>query len=195
MSRCWQEGAWRAYIDGELPAEEMAEGLDHLSQCAGCSALYEEIAARAGRVGAMMAGLELMTPEPPRRRVAAGLSWKWAAGMAAAAAVAAAFALSPKRVIVVEAPSPAAQVLPERPAPVQTPVAMPATPTVAVTVPRVVRTARRKAALPQYFIPLDEEPIDTGTVMRVTLESGMQADLIVDTGGRPRAIRPVSAIR
>jgi hypothetical protein len=41
---------------------------------------------------------------------------------------------------------------------------------------------------------LDEEPIDTGLVMRVALPSGMQADVIVDGDGRARAIRPVQTI-
>ena len=60
---------------------------------------------------------------------------------------------------------------------------------------RVARVPHRRVPQPQYFLAFDEEPIDTGTVMRVTLQSGIEADVIVDSGGRPRAVRTVQAIR
>ena len=44
----------------------------------------------------------------------------------------------------------------------------------------------------QYYLALDDEPIDTGVVMRVALDgTGIQADVIFDAEGRPRAIRTV----
>ena len=63
-----------------------------------------------------------------------------------------------------------------------------ATPVVAVRHNATVRPRRRTPQL-QYFLAFDEEPIDTGTVMRVALEGGIEADVIVDASGRPRAIR------
>jgi len=52
------------------------------------------------------------------------------------------------------------------------------------------RTIHRAKSL-QYYMPLDEEPIETGTVVRVAFQDGMQADVIVDAAGRARAIRPL----
>ncbi len=44
----------------------------------------------------------------------------------------------------------------------------------------------------QYYLALDDGPIDTGVVMRVAFDgTGMQADVIFDAEGRPRAIRPI----
>jgi hypothetical protein len=192
MSECLQEGAWRAYLDGELPPEEMALAAGHLEQCAACAALHRDLAGPAARIGILMADLadvpapgllKALRVAPSRPR------WIWAAaGLAAAAALAAAFALAPRR------PAPdiraRASVI-EAPPPVAEPI-RPIVPAAAVGgIPRA-RPARRQAQpRPQYFLALDEEPIDTGTVMRVSLASGIEADVIVDSEGRPRAIRPV----
>jgi len=44
-----------------------------------------------------------------------------------------------------------------------------------------------------YYLPLDDEPIETGTVMRVGLANGdVQAELILGPDGRAHAIRMVS---
>ncbi len=184
MSRCWQEGEWRAYLDGELPADETAWGREHLAQCAVCAAVHQELAARAARVGAWMTELEGV-PAVVRRREPARPRWQWAAaGLAVAAALAAAFVLTPRRVEVVEAPRVA-----------ESPAAPPAvaTPLSPVAAHRVSRAGalRRRAPRLQYYLALDDEPIDTGTVMRVALASGAEADVIVDSAGRPRAIRAV----
>src|SRR5205085_1072274 len=56
---------------------------------------------------------------------------------------------------------------------------------------------KRRAAVPQEtrsaaqpFVALDDEPIETGVVMRVGTESGgFQADVIVGPDGRAHAIR------
>lgn len=190
MSGCWQEGEWRAWIDGELPPGDMAAGREHLLECRACANLQAELASRASRVGIWMADLD-RTPVPIRRKRPSGISWQWAAGIALAAALAAAFILSSRQVEVVQAPTVAAQPAAARPME-QTPLRAAA---VSVQPVRPARTARRKTPQVQFFVALDEEPIDTGTVMRVTLDSGIEADLIVDAGGRPRAIRPISAIR
>lgn len=183
MSSCWQEGDWRAYVDGELPAEEMAAGARHLGECAACAALHAELAGRAARVGAMLMELDeapvLAGRTAPVRHV-----WKWAAaGLAAAAALTAAFVLAPKRTEVASASR------------VTQPVAA-AVATSGRAAPAIVKRAaavktHRRTARPQYFLALDDEPIDTGTVMRVALESGIEADVIVDDSGRPRAIRAI----
>src|SRR5579872_2849890 len=122
MSQCWQEGDWRAYLDGELPAEEMARCREHLASCAACAGLHGEITGRAARVSALLKELDgapvVLRPAAPGR-----MAWKWAAaGLAAAAAVAAAFVLAPRRPEVVEtprvawsAPSPAAVAAPVTP--------------------------------------------------------------------------------
>jgi hypothetical protein len=51
-----------------------------------------------------------------------------------------------------------------------------------------------KATPTEYFLALDDDPIDMGVVMRVALDTGdaVQADVIFDADGRARAIRPVS---
>ena len=190
MSQCWQEGDWRAYLDGELPSEATAEGRAHLEHCRACAGMHREIAERAARIGALMLELETV---PAVARRAGRSNWKWAAAaVALAAALAAAFVLTPRRV---EAPTVAHTQAPAAapvvaPTPVVTPVP------VLASQPRPVRAARRRVQQQlQYFLALDEEPIDTGTVMRVTLENGIQADVIVDSGGRARAIRTVSAVR
>jgi hypothetical protein len=44
----------------------------------------------------------------------------------------------------------------------------------------------------EYYLALDDEPIDTGIVMRAALDgAGVQADVIFDAEGRPRAIRTI----
>jgi hypothetical protein len=96
--------------------------------------------------------------------------------------------LAPQRVQTVEAPT-IAQHVPE-------PVAAPPAPPVEVAAsePRVSRrksAPQKRAPKPQYYLALDDQPIETGTVMRVAFESGIQADVIVDSDGRPRAIRAV----
>jgi hypothetical protein len=193
MSECWDEGGLRAYFDRELPPEDLSRVASHIGACAECHARYNEVAARAVRVSSMMSGLAAhpqmppASPPPSRRWV-----WPMAAGaLALAAAAALAFVLVPKHV----APAPTRPVAApqvrrvERPiqAEVEAPPASPA---------RVVREKRaRRAKSPEtdYYLALDDEPIDTGVVMRVALDSAasVQADVIFDAEGRPRAIRPL----
>ncbi|HEV2447769.1 MAG TPA: zf-HC2 domain-containing protein [Candidatus Sulfopaludibacter sp.] len=189
MSGCWQEGDWRAYLDEELPAERMAWGREHLAQCAACARLHRELAERASRVSALMMDLEhvpALTPSAAPSRFA----WRWGvAGLAAAAALAAAYVLAPKPAAPVRVP-----VAVEKPVALP-PVSVPAAPVeverASLGAPRQTRPSRRRPPRLQYYMALDEEPIDTGVVMRVSLASGVEADVIVDSEGRPRAIRAV----
>jgi hypothetical protein len=80
---------------------------------------------------------------------------------------------------------------------VPVPPALPAPPPEVVK-PAIVRPAPRPApAKPkpqiQYYFALDNEPIETGLVVRVGLNGGQTpADVIVGPDGRARAIRLVS---
>jgi anti-sigma factor RsiW len=197
MKECGDEGGLRAYLDRELPLEEMTRIAVHLGGCAKCHARYNELAGRAARVAALMEALEVgavaAAPGPPQR------SWTMGRGIAArpvatailalAAAAALAFVLAPKRA---EAPKPvvAPHVVPVRPVMQQA-----ATPTVEAPEPSPPRAKSPKRVKPpnvQYYLALDDEPIDTGVVMRVALDgTGVQADVIFDADGRPRAIRTV----
>jgi hypothetical protein len=58
----------------------------------------------------------------------------------------------------------------------------------------VTRRTRRHAEKPRvdYYVALDSEPIDSGLVVRVALEDGLLADVIVDEQGRARAVRPLN---
>jgi hypothetical protein len=62
-----------------------------------------------------------------------------------------------------------------------------------VKVARAKSTHHQKPAETDYYLALDDEPIDMGVVMRVALDSAasVQADVIFDAEGRPRAIRPL----
>src|SRR5215510_11117936 len=66
MTNCWSEGALRAYLDRELPAEDMKSVAAHLGECSSCDALCVELAGRAARVFALLESL----PEPER------VAWK-----------------------------------------------------------------------------------------------------------------------
>jgi hypothetical protein len=84
---------------------------------------------------------------------------------------------------VAKAPAPVAPVVPE--APVET---------AAVPVRPVARPAgARRPILREDFLRLDDEPLETGTVVRIGAENGdVQADLILGPDGRAHAIRVVS---
>jgi hypothetical protein len=60
----------------------------------------------------------------------------------------------------------------------------------------VARTSPRKPTpkpARDYFLALDDEPIESGVIMRVAIQPGnAQADIVFDPGGRARAIRLVS---
>lgn len=194
MKECWDEGGLRAYLDRELPPEELTRIAVHLGGCAECHARYNELAGRAARVAALMETLEVGQAVaqlvPVRRHWKIGRPRSVAAVVLALAATAAlAFVSLPKRNI---APKPVAtpHLVPVRPVVVQA-----AAPVVERPEPSPLRAKGPKRVKPpevQYYLALDDEPIDTGIVMRVALDgTGVQADVIFDSDGRPRAIRTV----
>jgi len=200
MRECWDEGGLRAYLDRELPLEEMTRIAVHVGGCAECHARYNELAGRAARVAALMETLEVrpvVLPAAPAHR-------RWmqrprpvaTAILALAAAAALAFVMLAKRT---EAPKPelaphvAPHAAPARPVMEQAAAPSGAGPWPALSSPPRAKSPRRvKPPQVQYYLALDDEPIDTGVVMRVALDgTGVQADVIFDAEGRPRAIRTV----
>jgi anti-sigma factor RsiW len=196
MSECWDEGGLRAYFDRELPPEDLTRIAGHLGGCAECHARYNELAVRATRVSSMMNALA-MEPGIAPAQFSPKRQWMRpvaAAVLALAAAATLAFVLLPKR---------AAQ---------PRPVASPHTPRVerpiqAEVAARAPERSPSKAAHaklahsadePQtdYYLALDDEPIDVGVVMRVALDGDLsvQADVVFDGQGRARAIRPVKQL-
>jgi hypothetical protein len=61
-------------------------------------------------------------------------------------------------------------------------------------VPRRARRVRRSAPEPAYFVALDDEPFESGVIMRVDVKPGnVQADIDFGPDGRAHAFRLVSA--
>jgi anti-sigma factor RsiW len=185
MKQCRSEGELRSYLDGELPAEEIASVGVHVAECAVCAAAVEALAARAQRVSALLgelsgAGASACLPVQRSRR--------WIATAAAlAACLALAFVLLPKRT---------AQ--PVRPAPVAAgPPAVAAIPVPAVVQPshpaRPRKRPQSRKPEVQYFLALDDEPFEMGVVRRVALgPEEVLADVVFSPDGRARAIRLVN---
>jgi anti-sigma factor RsiW len=194
MKECWDEGGLRAYLDRELPPEEMTQIAVHLGGCAECHTRYNELAGRAARVAALMEALEVRQGAVPSVPVAS--AWTKArtgtvatAILALAAVMALAFVLLAKRT---EAPKPvmAPHIAPARP--VMEQAALPEAKLPEVLPARAKSAKRAKRQSVEYYLALDNEPIDAGVVMRVALnDSAVQADVIFDADGRPRAIRTV----
>jgi hypothetical protein len=211
MTQCWPDGDLRAFIDRELPADDLARLWVHLEECPQCTLRCRELSARAVRVLELVGGL----PEPaghPLGKPTLGKpigtpgpqAGRWVAVAAALAAGWAALALlnpthvqAPPRDMQTQAQAPAAAApalppLADHPAPSQ-PLPVRA-PNRAVPHPmqRVVPAAPQRATLAS-FVALDDDPIDAGVVMRVALGEGkLQADVIYSPDGRPRAIRLVN---
>ena len=189
MSRCWSDGELRAWLDRELAVPEGADVERHLVECADCAERLRILDDRAKRVGALMSSLAetvqaaRVTPIPVRRPL-----WRWTGIPAAiAAGVTLAFLLAPRaqRPVV---QTPRAASAPEVPA--IKPLAPP--PAMAQTRRRAASPVRpRPQSTGDYYLALDDDPIDTGVVMRVALDGNLQADVIFDSQGRARAIRPV----
>jgi hypothetical protein len=196
MSECWDDGGLRGYFDRELPAEDLTRIAAHLGACAECHTRYNELAARAARVSGMMGALVVNEPARPVEMPKRG--WKMPAAVASmglAAAAALAFVAVPRPV---KPPDPVATphvkhvdrpIVAETPAPAPAEAKQPAAAKIARA--KVQRTQQKPQ--PEYFLALDDEPIDAGIVMRVALDStaSVQADVVFDAAGHPRAIRPV----
>jgi len=179
MKHCWPDGDLRAYLDGEVAADARERIAAHLEFCTVCTARYREISERAAWVSAVMALSESAPPVgTPRLRPR-----RWpVAAVALAAVLAIAFVMLPR-------PAPV------RRASVAKAVAPPAL--VATTAPMAVRAVvHRPAPRPptpaEEFLRLDDEPIETATLVRVSADNGaLQADLIVGPDGRAHAIRVI----
>jgi len=205
MSRCWPEGELRAYLDRELTARDMDWVAEHVKRCEPCRLVCEELAGRADRVAAW---LEVL-PEPPTpvkipaipRSV--GQARRWLAVGGLAAALAATLVMAPWRpragsepVEVKSAPVTKAKVTPDPP--------LPDGRGSEASIPsrdRKGAVAVHRAAPPQpaprveYYVALDDEPIEAGVVVRVGFGGGqVPADVIFGPDGRARAIRLVSDI-
>ncbi len=196
MSEHKQEGDLRAWLDSELPPAEVASVTTHLNECAACVALRDELFARASRVANAMSILALT--EMPVQFTAPVIAmrpvrsiWRWAMPVAAlAASLLIAMFLWSKHSSV---PAPAPDRAVVRTVPSRVPSRVPATPVVVEAKfqkPRIARTGQPEKSETETFMALDDEPIETGMVVRVSTESGdVQADVIVGPDGRAHAIR------
>ncbi len=63
MTQCWSEGALRAYLDRELPPEDIQRAAAHLKECTACDGLCKELAARAARVAELVESLPELEAE------------------------------------------------------------------------------------------------------------------------------------
>jgi Putative zinc-finger len=201
MTQCWSEGELRAYLDRELPTEDMQRVAAHLGDCTVCDGLCTELAGRAAHVSAL---IELL-PEWTAAAACAGTPAKlrvrrpnWVGiAVAVAACLALAAYLVPNRetreeALVPPASAPAAAAPPVAvaaaamtPAPVE-PAERPA--------PRRVHRMRTAAPEPAYFVALDDEPFESGVIMRVDVKPGnVQADIVFGPDGRAHAFRLVNA--
>ena len=189
MTQCWTEGELRAQLDRELPPGDMARVAAHLKECAVCSAVHADLAGRAARVS--MAFEALPEPEPvmriPHLVRRSRWNWRWAAGLSAAAVIII--------LLIMPRPRPEKMVIAPLPrAPLTQPPAAPAPQPVQVK-PAIIRRRLpvKPKPQPQYYVALDNEPIETGIVVRVGLDGGqIPADVIFGPDGRAHAIRLVS---
>lgn len=207
MSQCWSEGALRAYLDRELPPEDMNLAAAHLGDCSICDSLCTTLAARAAHVSALVETLveiqgepEEVTwprPLPPRAHTRTATRRQWAgAALALAAGLALAVLMLPKD----EVRQPAVTNAPPVPATFAESAVRPAgvapvneRPARPLPVRAPSRRVRRAAQAMDYFLALDDEPIESGVVMRVGVDPGnLQADIVFGPDGRAHAIRLVS---
>ena len=198
MTECWSEGALRAYLDRELSTGDMQQVAAHLGECKVCDGLCTELAARAAHVSALLELLPEWSATMPRPALAAKQRQPWigiavalAAGLAVAAYLMAGRA--PTEAIVLPALVPVS-VLAPAPAPVATAVAEVIPPPPEPPAPRRARRVRRAAPEPNYFVALDDEPFESGVIMRVDVKPGnAQADIVFGPDGRAHAFRLVNA--
>ena len=194
MTQCWPEGALRAYLDGELLTGDMQQVAVHLGECRACDGLCRELAARAAHVSALM---ELLpergeaVPRPvgvPRRRA----NWIGVAVALAAGLAVAAYLLPdrhPRETLVRPALRPAPPAMAATAAVTTLPAKTPEPPA-----PRRPRRVRPPAPELAYFVALDDEPFESGVIMRMDVKPGnVQADIVFGPDGRARAFRLVNA--
>src|SRR5215471_17105572 len=124
MTNCWSEGALRAYLDRELPAEDMKSVAAHLGECSSCDALCAELAGRAARVFALVETLAepaVVVKAQPAAARTQSRRWLWpGAAVALAAGLAIASFVLPRKEEPRLVPQPVAHVpvpiVPEAPA-------------------------------------------------------------------------------
>ena len=194
MTQCWPEGALRAYLDRELPTEDMQRVAAHLGDCTVCDGLCTELAARAAHVSALLELLPEWSAAMPRAATPAKRRATW---VGIAVALAAGLALAaylmpdrhPREAVALPAPVPALAA-PPMAATVATTTPAPAGP----PAPRRPRRVRPTAPEPAYFVALDDEPFDSGVIMRVGVKPGnLRADIVFGPDGRAHAFRLVNA--
>ncbi len=205
MTPCRPEGALRAWLDRELPSAESEALATHLKECAACHGLCAELEGRAAHVGALMQSLDAMTqsldamtqsldamtqsldmplPRPARAALAAvpPRPQRWVAvAVTLAAGMALAVYLTPRshpvQTTVPAVATAAAQAISAQEPP----------PTLEASAPR---RARRTAPKPEEFIALDDEPFESGLIVRVDVPgTDVQADVVFSPDGRARAYR------
>jgi hypothetical protein len=208
MTHCWSEGALRAYLDRELSAEEIQQVAAHLKECATCDGQCRELAAKAAKVTALidlLPELEAETLHVPLRMPARAsgryrVGWVGAAVALAAGLGIAAYILPQRQTtpIVTAVAPPPVQVPAPPPAPPETAVAVAAPAAERRLAVRPARSVARPAIRPVTsagdFVALDDEPIESGVIMRVAVTPGKtQADIVFGPDGRARAFRLVQA--
>jgi hypothetical protein len=157
----------------------------HLTECRQCSALSAELSVRAAYVGALMGALQ-QRPKAPARAPRTAPRRAIAAALVLAAACLLLIALVHKPVEVGQAGSLRRIVNPPTPV-----VQIATTPQPRASL-RAAHVSKRPSAV-RYYLALDDDPIESGVVLRVTLpDSGLLADVIFDEQGRPRAVRPLN---
>ena len=196
MTPCWSEGDLRAGLDRELPSAELDRMNAHLGECRACRDRSEELRARAAFTGALLHSLEVPALVPAVRQVpairviAARPVHRWVpVAVALAAGLALASYIVPKR----QTPKLAGTDAPAAAA-VQTaaiPLVQAAAPTPHLATPR---RPHRAAAKPAEFIALDDEPFESGLIVRVDVpDTTVQADVVFSPDGRARAYRLIQA--
>jgi hypothetical protein len=203
MTKCWLEGELRAYLDRELSTGDMQQVAAHLAECTACDCLCTELAGRAAHVSALMellpewegatarrTALPAVASLPkPQQHAWVGIAVALAAGLALAAYL---------------MPKPAPQIAALRPVPV-TPATVPQATTAELALvpeaagepaPRRVRRVRKAVPDREYFIALDDEPFESGVIMRMDVKPGnVQADVVFGPDGRAHAFRLVNAVQ
>ena len=184
MIQCRSEGELRAYIDRELPGLEMEAVAEHVAGCGACRDALAEMSQRAERVLALMDELQYGGPATLH---AGRRAWRWvgaAGGLAACLALA--FMLTPREAGQLTAPA-VSKTAPQINASV-----LFSEKTAERAAPRRRQTRPRQPDV-EYFLALDDEPIETGVIQRVALgPAEVPADVVFSPDGRARAIRLVS---
>ncbi len=214
MTACMTEGDLRACLDGELRPPRARFASEHLLCCPRCRSRIERLRSRAATVTALMHRLEpgaaefepdcasamarIQSQAPSRRS-----GWMMRRAAAAAAGILALLLLSqavrrpiaPESAALRKAATPGSGLNVEAPAPSLATAGETTAPT------RAAGLQTEHAV--DYFLELDDgDPIQMGFVVRMSLPalvltplelagSGeeIQADVIIDEGGRARAVR------